>query len=182
MILNALRQFRSLSGYHYRMVVLTILLPAIGPTSLALFGPDLFILRVILYVAAFLVWSVLAVLAVASMLNRDRSEAEQLLSQRLETLSTQIGRLKEDHEDLKVDFRQQVKDLEEVVRSTLKEDLGVDLRPRRISLRARAVAGSPTASATLSVVGGSKLRRLRLWFRRAMRRMWEVVYGKPEDS
>ena len=122
------------------MVVLTILLPAIGPTSLALFGPDHFILRVILYVAAFLVWSVLAVLAVASMLNRDRSEAEQLLSQKLEALSTQIGRLKEEHEDSKVDFQQQVNDLEEVVRSTLREELGVVLPPRPISLRARFTA------------------------------------------
>ena len=179
MILNALRQFRSLSGYHYRMIVLTILLPAIGPTSLALFGPEHFILRVILYVAAFLVWSVLAVLAAASMLNRDRSEAEQLMSQKLEALSTQIGRLKEEHEDSKVDFGQQVKDLEEVVRSTLREELGVVLPPRPISLRARFTAESPTMSVRLSVDGGSRLARLRRWFRRAMRRMWEVVYGIP---
>ncbi len=44
MILNALRHFRSLSGYHYRMIVLTIHLPVLVPTSLALFGPDHFIL------------------------------------------------------------------------------------------------------------------------------------------
>ena len=173
MIKNALW----LSGYHYRMIVLTILLPAIGPASLALFGPDHFILRVILYVAAFFVWSVSVVLAVASMLKRDKSEAEQLMSQRLETLSTQIGRLKEEHEDSKVDFRQQVKNLEEVVRSTLREELGVVLPPRPISIRARFTTGSPTGSASLSVVGGSRLARLRRWFRRAMRRMGEVVSG-----
>ena len=182
MILNALRQFRSLSGYHYRMVVLTILLPAIGPTSLASFGPDHFILRVILYVAAFFVWSVSVVLAVASMLNRDKSEAEQLMSQKLETLSTQIGKLKEEHEDSKVDLWQQVNGLEELVRSTLSEELGVVLPRRPISLRMRATAGSPKASFSLTVVGESRLARLRLQLLRAMSRLWEVVYGRQEVS
>ncbi len=183
MILNALQQFRSLSGYHYRMVVLTILLPAIGPTSLALFGPDHFVLRVILYVAAFLVWSVLAVLAVASMLNRDRSEAEQLLSQKLKALSTQIGSLREEHEDSRVDLRQQMNDLEEVVRSTLREEQGVVLPPRPISVRPKPVRfGFDVSAANVTVIRGSKVAHLRLWLRRAMRRLCEVVYGKPEDS
>ena len=182
MILGALRLFRSLSGYHYRTIFLTVLLPAIVPAVIAYFAPELLVLRVIFYVAAFVVWSASAVLAVASMLRGDRSDSERLVDQNVEALSSQISALSEEHEDLGADLRQQVKDLEEAVRTTLKEDLGVDLRPRRISLRARAIAGSPTASATLSVVGGSKLRRLRLWFRQAMRRLWEVVYGKPEDG
>ena len=122
--LNALRHFRSLSGYHYRMVVLTILLPAIGPTSLALFGPDHFIMRVILYVVAFLIWSVLAVLAVASMLKRDKSEAERLTSQSSKRFRPRLADLREELEDSRVGLRQQVKDLEEVVRSTLREELG----------------------------------------------------------
>ncbi len=49
------------------------------------------------------------------------------------------------------------------------------LPPRRVSLRARAVAGGPTASATSSIVGKSKLARLRRSFRHAMRRLWGVV-------
>ena len=182
MILSVLRIFRSLSGYHYRMIVLTILMPAIGPPAVAYFSPDLLILRVILYVAAFLVWSVFAVLAVASMLKRDRSGAEQLVSQKVEALTGQISRLSEEHEDLRVDLRQQVEDLEEAVRSTLKEQLGVDIRPRRVRLRVKAVAGSPSFSANLTVAGGSKVARLRNWIRRAMYRLWEVVYGKPEDN
>ena len=131
--------------------------------------------------AAFLVWSVLAVLAVAFMLRRDRSESDQLIAKQFEELSGQIRRLKEQQEDMRVDLRQQVDDLEEVVRSTLSEELQVDLPPRPISLRARFTAGSPTMSATLTVVGGSKAARLRQWLRRAMSRIWEVVYGRPED-
>ena len=182
MILSALRLFRSLSRYHYRTILLTVLLPVIGAPMIAYFGPDCLVLQVILYVAAFLVWSVLAVLAVASMLGRDRSEAEQLVAQQNEALSGQIGKLREEHEDLRLDLRQQVNDLEEVVRSTLSEGLGVVLPPRPISMRARLTAGSPTMSASLTVVGGSRLARLRRWFRCAMRRLWEVVYGKPEGN
>ena len=180
MILNALRHFRSLSGYHYRMVVLTILLPAIGPTSLALFGPDHFILRIILYVSAFLVWSVLAV---ASMLKRDKSETEQLTSPKLEALSARIGRLREEPEDSRVDLQQQVNDLEEVVRSTLREELGGVLPPRPVSVRPKPVRfGFDVSAANVTVTRGSKVAHLRLWLRRAMRLLCEVVYGKPEDS
>ena len=183
MILSALRLFRSLSRYHYRTILLTVLLPVIGPPMIAYFGPNCLVLQVILYVAAFLVWSVLAVLAVASMLRRDRSEAEQQMAQEFEELSGQIRRLKDQQEDLRMDLRQQVDDLEEVVRSTLSEELKVVLPPRPISLRATAILGVASMSAAIgTVVGGSRLARLRGWFRRAMRRLREVVYGKPEDS
>ena len=124
MILGALRLFRSLSTYHYRTIFLTILLPAIGAQIIAYFGPDYLVLRVILYVATFLVWSVFAVLAVASMLNRDRSEAEQLIAHSLKSLSGQIESLREEHQESRLDLRQQVESLEEAVASTLKEELG----------------------------------------------------------
>ena len=182
MILGALRLFRSLSGYHYRTILLTILLPVIGPPVIAYFGPDYLLLQVILYVAAFLVWSLFAVLAVASMVRRERSESEQLVAQQMEALSGQINRLKEQHEDLSADLRLDVDNLEKVVRTTLSENLGVVLPPRPISLRARATAGSATMSATLSVIGGSKMARLRQWLRRKARALWEVVYGKQEGG
>ena len=57
MILGALRLLGSLSGYHHRTTILTILLPAIGPASLAFFAPESLALQIILYVAAFAVWS-----------------------------------------------------------------------------------------------------------------------------
>ena len=77
--------------------------------------------------------------------------------------------------------RHQVENLEEVVRSTFK-DLGVVLPPRRISLRVKTLLGSLRMSvANVTIVGGSKVARLRQCFRHAMRRLREVVYGKPED-
>lgn len=182
MILSALRLLRSLTIFHYRMILFTILFPVIGPPVIAYFGPDHLVLQIILYVAAFLLWSLFAVLAVASMVRRERSESEQLVAQQITTLSGQISRLEEQHEDLSVDLRREVDNLEEVLRTTLSEELAVVLPPRPISLRARITAGSPTVSATLSVVGGSKVARLRQWLRRKARRLWEVVYGRPEGS
>ena len=157
MIRGALRRFRSLSFYHYRTIIFTMLLPAIWPTMIANFGPDPLALQVILYVAAFLVWSVFAVLAVASMLNRDRSEAEQLVAKQLDALSSQITRLREEEQDSRFDLRRQLNDLEEVVRSTLSARLGVILPPRPVSIRVKATAGSPTASITVTVDGEARL-------------------------
>ena len=48
-------------------------------------------------VAAFSVWSLFAVLALASMLRSDSSEAKQQINQKLEALSDQICRLREEH-------------------------------------------------------------------------------------
>ena len=182
MIIRALQLIRSLSRYHYRTILLTILLPVIGPPVIAYYGPDCLLLQVILYVAAFLVWSLFAVLVVASMVRRERSEAERSVAQQIAALSVQISRLKEQHDDSSVDLRREVDNLEEVVRTTLSEKLGVLLPPRPISIRARINAGSPTMSATLTVVGGSKVARLRQWLRRTARRLWEVVYGNPEGG
>ena len=183
MILWALRLLRSLSGYQYRTIIITVLLPATVPAVITYFAPDFLVLRVIFYVAAFLAWSVLAVMAVASMLRKDRSEAEQLVDQKLESLSSQISNLREGHEDLAANLGQQVKDLEETVRTTLKEELGVELRPRRISVRGKSIHFSfGVSAANVAVVVGSKLARLRRWFRSVMHRLWEVVYGKLEDG
>ena len=180
-ILRIKRCFRSLPVHHRITIFITMLLPAFWPPVLAYIARDP-VLHGILNGAVFLVWSVIAVVVLASTLKKDRSEAEQLVSQPVEALSGRIGKLEEEHGDLRVDLRQEVDNLEEAVRSTF-EQLGVVLPPRRISIRAKAFHISASWSvANVTVVGGSKVARLRKWFRRSMRRLWEVVYGKPEDS
>ena len=185
MILSALRLFRSLSGYHYRTIIITILLPVIGPPMIASFAPDLLALQVSLFVVVFVAWTVCAVLAVAHMLRRDMSEAEQRVDQQAKALSDRVCSLKEEDERLRaglVDLRQQLKQLEERVRSTF-EELDAVLPPRRISLRGAPIVGIGSISkATLRVDGGSKMARLQQWLRRAIRRLWKWVYGTPEDS
>ena len=180
-ILSILRRFRSLPVHHRITVFITILLPVIWPPVIAYIARDL-VLQVVLHVAVFLVWSVIAVVALASTLRKDRSDAEQLVAQHAKALSGRIGKLEEEQGDLRVDLRQEVDNLEEAVRSTF-EQLGVVLPPRRISIRAKGFHVSLSVSvANVTVVGGSKVARIRKWFRRSMRLLWEVVYGKPEDS
>ena len=186
MIRGILRRFRSLPVHHRITIFITILLPVIWLpviwTPLIAYITCDPVLQVVLHVVVFLLWSVIAVVAFASTLKKDKSEVEQLVAQQVEALSGRIGKLEEDHGDLRVDLRQEVDNLEEAVRSTF-EQLGVVLPPRRISLRAKAFhIGLSMSAPNLTVGGGSKVARLWEWFRRSMRRLWEVVYGKPEDS
>ena len=179
MYLYVRRLFRIPSRYHYFMIIVTILLPAIGTSIIINFGPDCLVMRSLLYVGAFLSWSTFVVVAVAAMLERDRSEVAQLVDQQIGALPDRIRMLEEDHGDLREDLPQEV---EKVVRSTL-EELGLVLPPRRVTLRAKPLIVNASISApNLTVVGGSKVARLRQWFRRVMRQLWEVVYGRPEDS
>ena len=167
------------SSYHYRMIIVTILVPVILTVVVTYLPIDCLVVHVIIAVVVFLVWALFAVIVVALMVKRDMAEASQLVSQRTGPLAEQVRMLKEEHGDLIADLRLQVEDLETRSRLTL-EKLGAELPPKSVSVRLRAVAGVPTASATVRVSGGSKWARLRRWFRYAMRRVKEVVYGKRE--
>jgi hypothetical protein len=185
MIVGSRRLLGNLSRHHCIAVFLTVILPVIGPWLIDSFAPDYFLLRAVVYVVAFLLWSLWALwalLAVAWVVSREKSEAEQFVAPKIDSLSRRISSLEEQTEDLSVDLLREADNLEEVVRTTLSEELEVVLPPRPVSLRARATAGRPTISANLTVVGGSKLARLREWLRRKARRIWEVVYGKPDGS
>ena len=178
---NVRRKLKILSTYHYTTIFITILLPALFSLAISYFELVL-VLKIVLTVAVFPVWSVFAVLAVASMLTHDRSKAEQLITQQVGALPGRIRKLEEGQQDLRVDLRQEVDNLEKTVRSTF-EELEVVLPPRRISIRPKPVRFSFIVSAAnVNVVGGSKVARLRLWLRRAMRWLWEVVYGRQEVS
>ena len=172
----------SLRGHHYVVIIITTLLPAIVVPITLDVVPESLVLQLIIYLGAFIIWSLWSVFAVASMLKTDRFEAEQQVNQKVEALSGRISSMKEDHEESKADLRQQVENLEEVVRSTFQE-LGIVLQPRRISLRAKVLGGRPSLSvANVTVIGGSKVARIRQWFKSAMRRLWAMVYGKPKDN
>ncbi len=178
MYLYIRRRFRILSGYHYIMIIVTILLPVIGTPTIDYVGRDCLVMRPFLYVGAFFLWSAFVVLTVASMLERDRSEVAQLVDQQVGALPDRIRMLEEEYGDLRANLPQEIGEL---VRSTL-EAAGIVRPPRRVTLRAKPLIVNASISApNLTVVGGSKVARLRQWFRRAMRWLWEVVYGRPED-
>ena len=187
MVLRVIRLFKSLTRYHYIAIFITILLPVTGPGCIADIGREYQLKQEMLDVVALFIWSIWVVLAVALMVRRDRSEAKQMVEPQIAALSGRISSLEKQHlekqyRDLSVDLLREVDNLEEVVRRTLSEELEVVLPPRPVSLRARVTAGRPTVSSNLTVVGGSKLARLREWLRQKARRIWEVVYGKPDGS
>ena len=167
------------SSYHYRMIFVTTVVPVVLTWVVTNLPIDCLVVHVIIAVVVFLVWALFAVIVVALMVKRDMAEASQLVSQRTGPLLEQVHRLEEEHGDLITDVRLQVEDLESRTRSTF-ERLGVDLPPKSVSIRARAIAGAPTVSVTLRVSGGNKWARLRQRFRSAMRRVREMVYGKPQ--
>ena len=187
MVLRVIRLFKSLTRYHYIAIFITILLPVIGPECIADIGREYQLKQEMLDVVALFIWSIWVVLAVALMVRRDRSEAKQMVEPQIAALSGRISSLEKQHlekqyKDLRVELLREVDNLEESVKETLRESLGVVLPPRPISLSLRATAGSPTASFNLTGAGGSKVARLREWLRRKARGIWEVVYGKPEGS
>ena len=92
MILGALRLFKSLSGYHYRTILITTIMPVIGPLVIAYFAPGGLLLQVVFYVVALFVWSLCVVLAVALMVSRDWSEAVHFVEQQIAALSDQQTR------------------------------------------------------------------------------------------
>ena len=160
------------------MIIVTILVPVILTGAVTYFAVDCLLVRVIIDAGAVLVWSLFVVIVVALMVERDMAEARRLVSQQTSPLAEQVRLLKDEHGDLIADVRLQVEDLENRTRATF-ERLGADLPPKSVSVRARIVSGAPTVSATLRVSGGSRWARLRQRFRRAMRRVKEVMYGKP---
>ena len=179
MILWVWDRFKNLSFYHYRMIIVTIFVPVILTVVVTYLAVDCLVVRVILDVGVVLVWALFVVIVVALMVERDMAEANRLVSQQTGPFVEQVHRLQEEHGDLIADVRLQVEDLESRTRSTF-ERLGVDLPPKSVSIRARAVLGALTGSVTLRVSGGTKWARLRQRFRRAMRRVREIVYGNPQ--
>ena len=186
MILWVRARFKNLSRHHYWMIIVTILVPTIltGVLSLvATFVVEGLVVRVIIYVGMFLAWALFVVIVVALMVERDMTESSNLVSQQMGPLVEQVHRLREEHGDLIADVGLKVEDLERRTRSTF-ERLGVDLPPKSVALRARIIFGAVGMSAPVLISGGSKWARFRQRFLQrfwhAMRRVWEVVYGKPE--
>ena len=184
MILKVCRRFGNLRWYHHVMIIVTILVPLIFSVVLPLWLPDCLVGQVILYAAALLGLLVLAELAVAVALERDRSKAERFVSQEVKVVWGEVRTLREQHEELIErhgysieDLRRQIDDQDEVFRSAL-EGLGVVLPPKRVVLHAQTIGSNVTMSApTGRPTGGSKWGRLLRLFQRYGRWLKETVWG-----
>ena len=189
MILNVWRVFKSLAWYHYVMIIITVLVPLIWSGIVTLLLPNCLVWQIILHVAAWPAFFVLAGLAVALVVGRDRSKAQQLVSEEVGAVSAEVRTLRNQHEVVRDEHRDLIKDLrrqmeaeDEVFRSGF-EKLGVVLPGRSFSVDAGSVSWRidiPEASVTLTK-GGSKWVRLRRLLQRFWRRLKDTVWGKPDQ-
>ena len=161
MILKALRLLKSLSTYHCLAIIFTILLPS----GLSLVVPNSnlgLIPRAIISGAGFLVWSLVVFLVMALMLDRDRTKADRQLDGQVEILERSVASTATELKSLREHLLDEINNLEETVRLTLKNQIGIDLPPRIKSGRASAIEFHLTIPpATGTTTGGSRMRRIR---------------------
>ena len=177
MVLWIVSHFANLSPRHYVMIAVTIVVPVVFPTVMGYFPFKCLWVRVFVDVGVILGWSVFVVIVVSRLVQREVSEASQLVAKRVDPLAERVRGLGEEHGNSIRDLGLQVDDLERRAQLAV-QSLGGDLPPKAVNIRASARAGALTVSARLSVSGGSRRARIRAWFRRVRRRALEIVWGK----
>ena len=189
MILIVWRVLSNLAWYHHVMIIITVLVPLIWSGIVTLWLPNGLVCRIILHLAAWPVFFVLAELAVALAVGRDKSKAQQLVSQKVDAVSGEVGTLRSGHEDVRDQHRDLINDLrrqmeaqDEVFRAGF-EKLGVVLPGRRFSVNAGAVSWRFDVSEPLVTLtkGGSKWVRFRRLLQRFWQRLKDTVWGKSDQ-
>ena len=115
-------------------------------------------------------WYQVAMLVIASASKQDRARVEEKLDRVFSELTDSISQIREEHQRQMTGMQDRVRDLRDWVRNidrSMRDELGVDLPPPTVSLRASFRAGAPTFSANVTVSGpaGRRARLLR-WVRR----------------
>ena len=172
MILKAARLVRGLSRRQFAMIIITIFISALIFSVLPSWITGGHVWVAVIYIC----WIPVVILSVASMLEEDRSKAEQSVDRKLTILSTEVQRLKDEHSRTTAGLKDQMTETDSIMRSTF-EKIGVVLPRRTISLRASFSAGAAQMSATLTVVNQKRMARLRHWARRHAVRFWRWFYG-----
>lgn len=181
MVLWIVDCFAKLSPRHYLVIVVTVVVPVVFPTVMGYFPIECLWVRVAVDAVLIVSWSVFVVVVVSKLVERDASEANRLVKGQVDPLTDQLDRLQEEHSGFMQDIRLQVEDLEARTQSAL-GGLDADLPPRTINLRATATSGSPTASARLTVSGGTRWARIKGWSCRAWLGIWGFVWGARRGS
>ena len=190
MILIVRRVLSNLAWYHHVMIIITVLVPLIWSGIVTLWLPNGLICRIILHLAAWPVFFVLAELAVALAVGRDKSEAQQLVSEKVDAVSGEVGTLRSEHEDARDQYRDLISGLrrqmeaqDEVFRTGFQR-LGVVLPGRRFSVNAGAASWQfdvPEPLVTLTT-GGSKWVLFRQLLQRFWQRLKDTVWGKADQG
>ena len=179
MVLWLVDHFSNLSRRHYLVIVVTIVVPVVFPTFMGYFEIERLWVRLVIDVSVIVAWAVFVVVVVSRLVERDTSEANQLIAENVAPVVAEVRGFREEHGNLIADLNLKVEDLAERTDAAL-QPLGGKLGPRGIRIRATVSTGVPTVSASLTVSGGSRWGRFRAWFRRVRQRAWGILWGRRQ--
>ena len=178
------RRVRSLTKRQLAAVAVTVIFPVLPPIVLSFFPvtfSDCWFVQVAYY-GIYVGWIPVALLMMATMLKDDSARAEQRVEHRLEEFLVEVKRLDQQLEERRAQEEKALRDEINLTDQMMRDgfaQMGVDLPPRPVHLRARGeLGGVLTGKATLSVSGPrGKWPRFRYWCRRAGRTMWRWFWG-----
>ena len=177
MILRLVDRFKVLSGYHFAVIIITILVPMGLSAGINFLRLDCWWVEALIYLGVFLVWALLVVLVFSWLVERDLEKASETVFEQTDALAEQLSGLNDGQRKLRCDLDQHVADLEDRISRALKP-LGGELPPRGVYLSGTIMGAAVSMSGSLTVSGGSRLGRARAKFRCIWRRVWEILWGK----
>ena len=170
-------QYRRLSARR-RVVILASVLP---PVLFLFLGAYLSFTWMLI---AYVLWGLVLAPCLASAMNHDSASMEHFVDDRVNHLSKTVTELREDLEHSKVEFQQEVNNLESFLRTSLAER-GIVLPPRPVILSVDAAGAAvhvTMSEPTLTVGRNMSLKgRLRRGIQSAWDFAWKYLYGTPED-
>ena len=120
--------------------------------------------------ALYMVWYPTAVVVIGVVKRADRTRVDQRIDQVASELGDGMNRLREEHRRSVTGIQDQMNDIREWVQSidrAMRGELGVDLPPPTVSLRAEFRSGAPTMNVSVTADGpASRRARLLIWIKR----------------
>ena len=171
MVLWLVGLLRALSRPHYLMIVVTIILPVVV-TSLIAYG---FSSLVVGLVSG---WSLTVLTSVAWMLKHDRSVADQSVDVKIEDISLENKRSREQSVREITNLTTRLEWMQHDMHSGFQE-LGVSIPRRVVELQGSASVGGVHATGRLSVIRVGRIARLRSRILGCAHRTWRWFYGQP---
>ena len=177
MVLWLVARFSELTRRHYLVIMVTIVVPVVFPTTIDYFPISTLWVRLVMDVIAILIWLVFVVVVVSKLVERDTGEARRSLADRIDPVAAELKSLQEEHHGSVEELRLQLEDLERRTQTALK-DLDVEMPTRTMNVRLTAQSGVPKASIALIPPAGSMWDRICGRFRHVWQKAREVVWGK----
>lgn len=185
-----IRCFKSLSKPQHAICIFPIAISAIFELTQSWQASGLCLSCVnMMELALYMVWYPSAVVVIGVVTRADRTRVDERIDQVSSELDDGINQLREEHQRSVAGIQDRVNDIRDWVQNidrAMREELGVDLPPPTVSLRAKFRSGVPTMNASVTADGpASRRARLQVWIKHQTRnlRRWlrKVLVDWEED-